>query len=236
MIALRSLLFTALFYVWSLAFSLMILPLLLAPSIWMVRSLSIWSAGINFLLKICCGITVEVRGKQFIPTGPALVAPKHQSMQDTFAQFGILPRGGLFVIKKELMWIPFFAWYVLKMGGIVVDRAGHSAALKSMVAQAKLRFQQNRQLIIFPEGTRGEPGTPGDYKPGIAALYRELELPVHPVATNSGVHWPAHGFLRKPGIIVFEFLEPIPPGLKRGEFMRLLQERIEPASQALLLL
>jgi 1-acyl-sn-glycerol-3-phosphate acyltransferase len=90
--------------------------------------------------------------------------------------------------------------------------------------------------VIFPEGTRGQPGVPGEYKPGIAALYREIDVPVHPVATNAGVHWPAHGFIRKPGTIVFEYLEPIPPGLKRAEFMRILQERIETASAKLLAL
>jgi 1-acyl-sn-glycerol-3-phosphate acyltransferase len=103
-----------------------------------------------------------------------------------------------------------------------------------MVADAKDRFADERQLVIFPEGHRGEPGQPGDYKPGIAALYRELEVPVHPMATNAGVHWPAHGLLRRPGTIVYEYLEPIPPGLKRAEFMRILQDRIETASTALL--
>jgi 1-acyl-sn-glycerol-3-phosphate acyltransferase len=104
-----------------------------------------------------------------------------------------------------------------------------------MVREAQVQFKKgNRQLLIFPEGTRGDPGKAGDYKPGIAALYRDLDLPVHPVATNSGVHWPAHGFLRRPGTIVFEYLEPIPPGLKRGEFMRILEERIETASNQLL--
>ena len=82
--------------------------------------------------------------------------------------------------------------------------------------------------------TRGEPGHAGDYHPGVAGLYRDLELSTHPVATNSGVHWPAHGFLRRPGVIVFEYLEPIPPGLKRGEFMRRLEHDIETASNALL--
>ena len=103
-----------------------------------------------------------------------------------------------------------------------------------MVRDAKARLAEPRQLVIFPEGTRGPPGVKGDYKPGIAALYRELNLPVHPVATNSGAHWPKHGFMRKPGVIVFEYLEPIPPGLKRAEFMRLLEERIETASMKLL--
>jgi 1-acyl-sn-glycerol-3-phosphate acyltransferase len=104
-----------------------------------------------------------------------------------------------------------------------------------MVRRAREQFRLgDRQLVIFPEGTRKAPGAPPDYKPGVAGLYRELEVPVHPVATNAGVHWPAHGFLRRPGVIVYEFLEPIPPGLKRAEFMRLLQERIETASDRLL--
>ena len=89
-------------------------------------------------------------------------------------------------------------------------------------------------MIIAPEGTRTAPGAAPDYKPGIAALYREIDVPVHPVATNAGVHWPKHGFTRKPGTIVFEYLEPIQPGLKRAEFMRTLQERTETASNALL--
>ena len=89
---------------------------------------------------------------------------------------------------------------------------------------------------LDPEGTRKAPGDPPDYKPGIAALYRELDVPVYPVATNAGVHWPAHGFIRHPGLIVLEYLEPIPPGLKRAEFMRLLEERIEAKSTELLAL
>jgi len=139
-----------------------------------------------------------------------------------------------YILKRELMWIPFFGWYAQKARMIVVDRAGHATALRKMVAEAKVRFADGRQLVIFPEGHRGEPGVAGDYKPGIAALYRELDVPVHPVATNAGVHWPAHGFKRKPGTIVYEYLEPIPPGLKRAEFMRILEDRIETASTALL--
>jgi 1-acyl-sn-glycerol-3-phosphate acyltransferase len=93
---------------------------------------------------------------------------------------------------------------------------------------------EDRQLVIFPEGTRMPPGETGKYQPGVAALYRELNLPCTPVATNSGAHWPAHGFIRRPGVIVVEFLEPIPAGLNRALFMRTLEDRIEPASAALL--
>jgi 1-acyl-sn-glycerol-3-phosphate acyltransferase len=205
---------------------------MLGPRRWMVRSWRIWSWVVMGLLGVC-GIRVELRGAQHIPKGAALIAPKHQCMLDVFAQFAWLP-DSCFVTKQELMWIPFFGWYASKARMIAVDRAGHSTALRKMVAEAKVRFADGRQLVIFPEGHRGEPGHAGDYKPGIAALYRELDVPVHPVATNAGVHWPAHGFKRRPGTIVYEYLEPIPPGLKRAEFMRILEDRIETASTALL--
>lgn len=232
MTALRSLLFVALFYLWSASVAILITPLLLAPRTWVLRALEVWSYGVIGLLRIC-DIRVEVRGLEHVPKGKALVAPKHQCMFDVFAQFAWLP-DSCFVLKKELMWIPFFGWYAQKAGMIVVDREAQAAALKKLVRDTQERLQEDRQLVIFPEGTRGEPGVRGSYKPGIAALYRELNLPVHPVATNSGVHWPKHGFLRKPGVIVFEYLEPIPPGLKRAEFMRTLEERIEAASMKLL--
>lgn len=231
--ALRSLLFVALFYLWSALIAVPCTPILLGPRDWTLRMFSVWSRGIEVLLALCCGIRVEIRGAENIPQGAALVAPKHQCMFDVFAQFGHLPRT-CFVMKKELTWIPWFGWYAGKVRTIVVDRDGHAAALKKLVREAKERFTESRQVVIFPEGTRSLPGQPGDYKPGIAALYRELDVPVCPVATNSGVHWPRHGFIRKPGTIVFEYLEPIPPGLKRAEFMRTLEERIETASAKLL--
>jgi 1-acyl-sn-glycerol-3-phosphate acyltransferase len=154
-------------------------------------------------------------------------------MFDVFGLFAILP-DACFVTKKELMRVPFFGWYCLKMGMIIVDRDGEAKALKKLVRDSRDRLSQGRQLLIFPEGTRGEPGRPGDYKPGVAAIYRHLDAPCIPLALNSGVHWPAHGFLRRPGTIVFEFLEPIAPGLKRGPFMEELERRLETASNALL--
>ena len=234
MIAVRSFLFVALFYLWTAVVAVVCTPILLGPSRWTLAMFHVWGRGVVSLLAVC-GIRVEVRGREHIPTGPALVAPKHQCMLDVFAQFTWLP-GSVFVMKKELNWIPWFGWYAAKVGTIDIDRGAGASALKQMVREAKALFAKGRQVVIFPEGHRGEPGVAGDYKPGVAALYRELDVPVCPVATNSGVHWPAHGFLRKPGVIVFEYLEPIPPGLKRAEFMRLLQERIETASNRLLAL
>lgn len=232
MTAIRSLLFVALFYLWTALVCVVCTPILFGPVSWTLKMFHGWGRGVIVLLGVC-GIKVEVRGREHIPTGPAIVAPKHQCMFDVFAQFTWLP-GSVFVMKKELNWIPWFGWYAAKAGTIDIDRGRGASALKKMVAEAKVLFAKDRQVVIFPEGTRGKPGVRGAYKPGVAALYRELDVPVHPVATNSGVHWPAHGFLRRPGVIVFEYLEPIPPGLKRAEFMRILEERIETASQKLL--
>jgi 1-acyl-sn-glycerol-3-phosphate acyltransferase len=234
LILIRSLVFTAIFYVWSVIYAIAMVPLLVAPRGWLLAALRFWSLSVIVLLRVICGIRVEIRGREYAPTGDALIAPKHQTMFDVFVQFGVL-RGSLFVFKKELMAIPIFGWIALKLGSIVVDRAGQATALRDMVRRAQEQFRlEDRQLVIFPEGTRKAPGAAPDYKPGVAALYRELGVTVHPMATNAGMHWPAHGFLRRPGVIVYEFLEPIPPGLKRGEFMRRLEDSIETACGRLL--
>jgi 1-acyl-sn-glycerol-3-phosphate acyltransferase len=230
---LRSLLFTAVFYVTSTVAAIAMTPLLLGPRRWVVIAIGMWARVVTFFLRLICGVKVEVRGREFMPTGPALIAAKHQGMFDTVAPFTFL-RDAAYVLKKELLIIPFYGWYSIKGGMISVDRSGHAAALKKLVKDTRERMAEDRQVVIFPEGTRKDPGAEPDYKPGIAALYRDLGLPCTPVATNSGVHWPAHGFIRRPGTVVFQFLEPIPAGLKRGEFMKELEARIETASNALL--
>jgi len=232
--AIRSLAYVALFYLWTAVVAVGFTPTLFGPVRWVYWMFNFWGRGVVALLVIC-GVKVEVRGKEFIPTGAALVAPKHQCMLDVFAQFTWLP-GSAFVMKKELAWIPWFGWYAKKAGAIVIDREGQAKTMRQVIREGTELFKKGRQVVIFPEGTRKAPGAEPDYKPGIAALYRELNVPVHPVATNAGVHWPAHGFIRIPGTIVFEYLEPIPPGLKRAEFMRILEERIETKSTELLAL
>jgi len=233
MIFLRSLLFIVLFYLWTVALGLLALPMLLGPRRWLTGMFRFWTRGVIVLLRVACDIRVELRGREHLPTGRAIVAPKHQCMFDVFAQFAWLP-DSCFVMRKELMRIPFFGLFAWKARMVVLDREGGSAALRDLLRDARERLVEPRELVIFPEGHRGAPGQAGDYHPGVAGLYRDLELTTHPVATNSGVHWPAHGFLRRPGVIVFEYLAPIPPGLKRGEFMRRLEQEIETASNALL--
>jgi 1-acyl-sn-glycerol-3-phosphate acyltransferase len=156
-------------------------------------------------------------------------------MFDIFGTAPILPDGS-YVLRQELMAIPVFSWWAAKCRMIVIDREGGAKSLRKLLADSRQRLKDDpdRQIFIFPEGTRGQPGVAGDYLPGVAALYRDLELPCVPIALNSGAHWPAHGIIRRPGTIVFEFLDPIPPGLKRAAFMETLETRLEAASNALL--
>lgn len=231
MIYLRSFLFQLVFWLWSATMAILMLATIPMPRAINRACLALWSKGVILSLRWLAGVRIEIRGREHVPTGAALVAAKHQSMFDVFSQFAILP-DACFVMKKELLMVPLFGWHGLKADMIVVDRDGHSAALKKLVRDAKDRMKDARQIVIFPEGTRGDVGQPGDYKPGIAALYRELDMPVTPLALNCGSHWDK-GFLRKPGTIVFEYLEPIPAGLKRAEFMRELQTRIDGATKAL---
>jgi len=230
--ALRSIVYLVLFSVWTTLVAVICTPILFGPRRWSHAMFNVWGGGVVGLLALV-GVRVELRGREHIPTGAALVAPKHQCMLDVFAQFSWLPANA-FVMKKELAWIPWFGWYGKKAGAIVIDRGAAAKAMRQLIREGKERFAWGAQLVIFPEGTRQPIGAPPDYKPGIAALYRELDVPVYPVATNAGEHWSAKGLKLKPGLIVYEYLEPIPPGLKRAEFMRILEERIETKSLALL--
>jgi 1-acyl-sn-glycerol-3-phosphate acyltransferase len=209
------------------------LPLLILPRPAMRGGLKLWAVLMVFGLRWIGGVRLEVRGAERLPTGSYLIAAKHQSWFDIVSPF-LFAGDGLFVMKKELGKIPLFGWLSRKAGMIEVDREAHAKALRDMITQAKRLMAQPRQLLIFPEGTRHPPGAQTSYKPGVAALYRELDLPCVPVATNSGVCLDPHGVAKRPGVVVVQILEPIPPGLKRGEFMRLLQERIDSASNALL--
>jgi len=229
MTAFRSLLFLVWFAALSTILSLIFWPVLLLPrsaTIWLSRT---WAHAILWGLKVFAGIGFEIRGTP--PRGPVLVASKHMSMWDTLALYLVLDRPGI-VLKRELLFVPFFGWFVWKAAAIPINRSARASALRKMNQAAKQVLEEGRPVLIFPEGTRKKPGAPPDYKPGVAGLYGMLEVPCVPVALNSGVYWTS--FLKHPGTITLEFLEVIPPGLKRGEFMTLLQSRIETASAALL--
>lgn len=233
MTLLRSLLFVAWFYLISTPLAVAFTILLVLPRRAMAVAIQSWARLMLFGLRWLAGVRVEVRGREHAPSGAGLIASKHQCMLDFIAPLAFLP-DACFVMKRELMRIPFLGWHSTKVRMIAIDRKGGARALKDMVAAARDRLGEGRQILIFPEGTRKAPGAAPDYKPGVAGLYRELGVACIPMATNSGVHWPAHGLRRKPGVVVFAFLTPIPAGLERADFMRELQTRIETASDALL--
>jgi 1-acyl-sn-glycerol-3-phosphate acyltransferase len=231
--AVRTVLYAAWFYLLTVPLAVIYTLALPFPRAVMRALIHFWARLVVLGLWLFGGVRMEVRGLEHLPRDRALVAAKHQSMFDFIGPFAFYP-DACFVLKQELMRIPFFGWHASKEEMIPIHREGHAKALKDLVRTAKERLSDPRQVIIFPEGHRQKPGASPDYKPGVAALYRELGLPCTPMATNSGVHLNAQGFLIRPGVIVFEFLPPIPAGLKRAEFMQRLEDSIETASNALL--
>ena len=207
------------------------IPLFLGPRIAVIRAAQIWAHLQLWGLRVFCGQTYEVRGREHIPNGAALVASKHYSMWETIA-FMVLVDDPAIVLKRELLNVPFYGWYGRKMGMIPIDRSGKASALRALKRASDQAVADRRQIVIFPEGTRRKVGAAPDYKPGVAGLYSGLNVPCVPVALKSGAHWT--GFRKEPGTIVLEFLEPIAPGLKRAEFMTLLETRIETATNRLL--
>lgn len=209
------------------------LPLMLLGRRPSLRVMQIWARGVLAALRILVGAQVTVRGREHLAPGGRLVAAKHQGMLDILIGLAMLPEPCI-VLKQELMRLPIFGWYAWRTGMIPIRRDGGPTALRAMSAAARAALADGRQVLIYPEGTRKAPGAPPDYKSGVAALYRELQAPCTPLATNSGQVWPAHGMAKWSGEAVFEFLPPIAPGLKRAVFMAELQGRLEAASTALL--
>ena len=229
----RSLLFNLLFYVTTALYVVLGSPLLFAPRSWAMAALANHAHFELFLLRHIVGLKLEVRGHDKLPRTACLVASKHQSAWETFALIPLF-RDPALLMKRELFWIPFHGWFSKKFEMIPVDRDKGPAALRAMLRETRKRVVDGREIIIFPEGTRRPPGAPPDYKTGVVLLYEALGIPCVPVALNSGLFWPRRSLLRRPGTIVVEFLDPIPPGLPKSEFLLRLIESIETASNRLL--
>lgn len=185
------------------------------------------------LLRWVGGVKSEITGLENLPDTGCVIVSKHQSAWETFA-LAEYYRQPTFILKRELRWVPFFGWYLMKFRQIPVDRGKKGKALAAMGKRAAEAIAENRNIIIYPEGTRRPAGAEPQYKYGIVHLYKTLNCPIVPIALNSGVYWPRRRFFRFPGTIKAEILEPIQPGLPPEEFFKLLQERIETASERLL--
>jgi 1-acyl-sn-glycerol-3-phosphate acyltransferase len=228
----RSIVFNILFYLNLLVHFVVATPTLVLPRAVLRAVIRFWARSNIWLLRVVCGITVEFRGLERIPRGPLLVASKHQSLWETFALLPLF-EDPAFILKRELMWIPFWGWFAWKVRMIPVDRGRRSQALADMTVYARAELARNRQIIIFPEGTRRAPGAEPNYKFGVVHLYTETGTSCLPIALNSGLYWPRRSFLRHPGTIRVEALDPIAPGLDKQAFAERLQGVIETATARL---
>lgn len=235
MIILRSILFNTLFYA-----SLILQMILLSPYYFLAprkKAFAIpknWARSNHWLMEKVVGTTFTVEGLENIPEGGYILAPKHQSLWDTYALLPWLD-DPVYILKRELMWIPIFGWYVARQKMIPVDRGARGKVMVKVMERAKEEMAAGRQLIIYPEGTRRPAGAEPAYKYGIARIYRDLDVPVVPVAMHPGLFWPRRKFLRFPGHFKVRILPPIEPGLDPDVFYETLVEKLEKASDELLI-
>jgi len=230
----RSLLYYLLFSINLLIFSVVFLPLFVLPQSIGLKVLKVWAITSQKILNIFCKINYEVRGYDKIPHGKVLIASKHQSTWETINFLHITDIPPIMILKKELLFIPFFGLYALKFGNIAINRKIGLSSIKYMVKKAKKSLTNGRHILIFPEGTRRDIDAEPNYKRGILALYKNLKIPCVPVALNSGLYWPRNKINKSPGKIIVEFLDPIPPGLSDNEFMEVLSQKIEIRSRELI--
>lgn len=228
-IFLRSLLFNVLFYAVLVVCAIIALPTFLMPPRAMLTVAGWWAGAALYLMRVICNIKVEFRGVEKIPQGPLVIVSKHQSFWETFALLPYFNRP-IFILKRQLIHIPVFGQFLVKTGMISIDRSAGVKALLDMTRRARSAVRSGCQLVIFPEGTRRAPGAAPDYKTGFAQIYSACGVQCLPVALNSGLFWPRRNFMRYPGTLVVEFLDPLPPGLPKDEFITRVRDTIEGAT------
>jgi 1-acyl-sn-glycerol-3-phosphate acyltransferase len=231
---LRSLAYQAVFIPMTLIIGIVFLPLLIINhSFLRYRLPYLWAWIALKLQKYILGLDYRVKSHVKVPKHRAVFAVKHQSAWETIALLHILDRP-VFVLKKELLRIPVFGWYLGKADNIVIDRKSGQKAIGQIIEQSMKYLSEERVIVIFPEGTRTKAGEQVRYKQGIANLYEALSPPIYPVGLNSGVFWARNSFIRRPGVVDVEIMPPMPYDLSKQEFMEALQTTIETVSTKLL--
>lgn len=234
MTILRSVLFGIAFYGGTIVFGTLYLPLLMVPTRVARPFFLAWADYAMLCSRWVAGIRHELRfaeGAHF-PEAPTIYAAKHQSAWETIAFNRLIPNP-VFVLKQELNKIPFFGWYLGRMGHIAIDRSAGPAAMRSLVTQGREAISLGRSIVIYPQGTRVAPGRHVPYHPGVFALYKALNRPVVPIALDSGRRWARNGFIKRAGVVTVSVLPAIEPGLDRKMFMARLEETIEAEARRL---
>ncbi|MGH1539708.1 MAG: lysophospholipid acyltransferase family protein [Arenicella sp.] len=173
-----------------------------------MRIISGWAWSVTWLLKVFCGLTHEVTGKENIPDEPVIFMSKHQSAWETIALQTIIPPAA-WVLKRELLWIPLFGWGLACVSPIAIDRKNKRSAMESVIEQGTVKFKQGRHLLLFPEGTRTAYGKKVRYKQGGAKLALATGAKIVPIAHNAGKYWKRRGLTKHPGTIKVVIGEPI---------------------------
>lgn len=229
----RSVAFTLVFYMLTAFLCILFLPTFFMPRRLTAWFPITWTYIIPRLLRLICGIKINFVGLENLPKQNGyIIASKHQSALETLLFHAIIPNA-FFVLKRELIYIPIAGLYALKTGCVPIDRSGGAKTMRKMLSAVKKNIDQGMNLIIFPEGTRTKPGEKKPYSPGVALLYEQCQVPVVPVAVNSGYCWPKNQTKKIPGTVTVQFLKPIPTGLHRRAFLSELQDRIEEAQDHL---
>ncbi len=236
MLIIRSTLFNLCFMLLTILFS----TLLILTRIFGFRAAwlwaKVWSASTFWLLHVLCGIKLRVEGREHLPDEPCVVMAKHQSAAETIAMPILVPPY-VWILKRELYYIPFFGWALAIMGTIAIRRGNPREAIKQVIQQGSKFLKTNRWVVVFPEGTRSAPGETGKYQPGGIVLAHKAHVGILPMATNAGVCWPKNGFIKHPGTIHVRFLPYIDAettaNTKRSDLLTRLEKDIESATREL---
>lgn len=234
----RTILFNIFFAVFSVLFLVLSFWILFTPISYVNIHFKMYFNTVFFILEKIVGLKVEVQGEHRIrkfeqEQGCFLVLSNHQSAMETFYFPRLFKEYPVFVHKKELLYIPFWGWYMAKIQMIAIDRSSGKVAINKMVSKAKRVYRQKRPIIIFPEGTRTLPGEYNKYKSGFYSIYKELNIPILPIALNTGEFWNKRDFIKKSGVVTIQVLPPIKPGLSKKEVMALVEGKISKASKKL---
>lgn len=227
-----SLLFSIFFIVWLCGLAIIGLPFLFTPRSMTIRLVKFWGRGVLKALKLFCTIDYQLEGLEHLPKAPFIIAAKHQSTFETIALYTLLD-DVVVIIKRELLLIPFYGWYVAKTRMIPIDRGNGVVALRKMLKRADESKSKQQIILVFPEGTRTKPGAKPQYKGGVAALYHHLDVPVVPLSLNSGLFWGKRQFMKPPGTIYLRFHPAIAPHLAKQEFTAKLENVIETGTNSL---
>lgn len=225
----RSMLLIFLVYLLMAVMGIIGAPIVLWSRVWTRSWMKLYARSAIALTRWLCGLRVELRGP--LPTGPMVVASKHQSLLDVLVLFAAVPEPH-FVMKRELIWAPVLGLYALRAGSIWIAREKRGEG-KTMLRRLQNKHNGSGQIVIYPQGTRVPPGEVRPYRRGAAMAYENFGLPMMLAATNVGWFWPKRSLLRRPGTAVLEFLETLPPGLPRAEVMQRMESKIEAASNRL---